>query len=38
MKIETLLANLTQHSGIKDAYGATHLPIYNTATFDYKRQ
>ncbi|RVU91390.1 PLP-dependent transferase [Flavobacterium columnare] len=38
MKIETLLANLTQYSGIKDAYGATHLPIYNTATFDYKRQ
>ncbi|MFK7115115.1 PLP-dependent aspartate aminotransferase family protein [Flavobacterium oreochromis] len=38
MEIETLLANLTQYSGIKDAYGATHLPIYNTATFDYKRQ
>lgn len=38
VQLETLLANLTQYSGIKDAYGATHLPIYNTATFDYKRQ
>lgn len=38
MQLETLLANITQHSEIKDAYGATHLPIYNTATFDLKRQ
>ena len=38
MQLETLLANITQHSDIKDAYGATHLPIYNTATFDLKRQ
>ncbi|MCF6129130.1 PLP-dependent aspartate aminotransferase family protein [Flavobacterium sp. AS60] len=38
MQLETLLANITQHSQIKDAYGATHLPIYNTATFDLKRQ
>lgn len=38
MQLETLLANITQHSQIRDAYGATHLPIYNTATFDLKRQ
>jgi cysteine-S-conjugate beta-lyase len=38
MQLETLLANITQHSNISDAYGATHLPIYNTATFDQKRQ
>lgn len=38
MQLETLLANITQHSQIKDAYGATHLPVYNTATFDLKRQ
>ena len=38
MQLETLLANITQHSEIKDTYGATHLPIYNTATFDLKRQ
>lgn len=38
MHLETLLANITQHSDLKDAYGATHLPIYNTATFDLKRQ
>ena len=38
MQLETLLANIAQHSNIVDAYGATHLPIYNTATFDQKRQ
>ena len=38
MHLKTLLANLTQHSGITDPYGGTHLPIYNTATFDQKRQ
>lgn len=38
MQLETLLANITQHSNLIDAYGATHLPIYNTATFDQKRQ
>ncbi len=38
MELETLLANITQHSQIKDPFGATHLPIYNTATFDLKRQ
>lgn len=38
MKIETLLANLAQHSCINDPYGSTHLPIHSTATFDMKRQ
>lgn len=38
MQLETLLANITQHCNTIDAYGATHLPIYNTATFDLKRQ
>lgn len=38
MQLETLLANIAQHSKIKDAYGSSHLPIHNTATFDLKRQ
>lgn len=38
MQLETLLANIAQHSKIKDVYGSTHLPIFNTATFDLKRQ
>ncbi len=38
MHLETLLANIVQHSKIKDAYGSTHLPVHNTATFDLKRQ
>lgn len=38
MKIETLLANLVQHSNLKDPHGASHFPIYNTATFDLKKQ
>ncbi len=38
MQLETLLANIAQHSNLVDSYGATHLPIYNTATFDQKRQ
>jgi cystathionine beta-lyase len=38
MKIETLLANLAQNSDFKDPYGASHFPIYNTATFDLKKQ
>ncbi|MES2545829.1 MAG: PLP-dependent aspartate aminotransferase family protein [Bacteroidota bacterium] len=38
MQLETLLANITQYAGLTDSYGATHLPIYNTATFDQKRQ
>ena len=38
MKIETLLANLSINSDFKDPYGASHFPIYNTATFDLKKQ
>jgi len=38
MQLETLLANIAQHANLVDNYGATHLPIYNTATFDQKRQ
>lgn len=38
MKIETLLANLALNSDFKDTYGASHFPIYNTATFDLKKQ
>jgi cysteine-S-conjugate beta-lyase len=38
MKLETLLANIPKYSEIEDIYGASHLPIYNTATFDVKRQ
>lgn len=38
MKIETLLANIAQYSGINDPYGSTHIPILSAATFDMKRQ
>ncbi|MEI7597170.1 MAG: PLP-dependent aspartate aminotransferase family protein [Bacteroidota bacterium] len=38
MKLETLLANITHYCDIPDEKGASHLPIYNTATFDLKLQ
>ena len=38
MKLETLLANIVNYSEIGDPKGASHLPIYNTATFDLKKQ
>jgi len=38
MKLETLLANIVHYCDVEDAKGASHLPIYNTATFDLKRQ
>ncbi|MGE5352744.1 MAG: trans-sulfuration enzyme family protein [Acidobacteriota bacterium] len=38
MELETLLARLTDNCGINDPYGASHLPIYQTATFDLKKQ
>jgi cysteine-S-conjugate beta-lyase len=38
MKLETLLANIVHYSDIADDKGASHIPIYNTATFDLKRQ
>jgi len=36
--IETILAHLAEEGGIKDPFGATHMPIYQTATFDLKKQ
>ena len=36
--IETDLAHLNEFSAQKDIYGASHFPIYNTATFDLKKQ
>ncbi len=36
--IETNLAHLNEFSEQKDIYGASHFPIYNTATFDLKKQ
>lgn len=38
MHIETLLAHLAEEGGVYDPYGASHLPIYQTATFDLKKQ
>ena len=38
MKLETLLANIVHYCDIEDDKGASHLPIYNTATFDLKSQ
>lgn len=36
--IETILAHLNEHGGVKDPYGASHMPVYQTATFDLKKQ
>lgn len=38
IQLQTLLANIPLYAGLTDAYGATHLPVYNTATYDLKRQ
>jgi len=38
VKLETLLANIVHYCDVPDDKGASHLPIYNTATFDLKRQ
>ena len=38
MKLETLLANIVHYCDVADDKGASLLPIYNTATFDLKRQ
>lgn len=37
-KIETILAHLSEHGGVHDPYGSSHMPIYQTATFDLKKQ
>ncbi|MDD2639700.1 MAG: aminotransferase class V-fold PLP-dependent enzyme, partial [Arcobacteraceae bacterium] len=36
--IETSLAHLQEFSTIKDPYASSHFPIYNTGTFDLKKQ
>jgi cystathionine beta-lyase len=38
MELETLLARISDNCKINDPYGATHIPIYQTATFDLKKQ
>ncbi|MGC3977714.1 MAG: PLP-dependent aspartate aminotransferase family protein [Paludibacteraceae bacterium] len=38
INIETLLANLSLYTDTKNFHGATHIPIFNTATFDLKKQ
>ncbi|MFV0365396.1 MAG: trans-sulfuration enzyme family protein [Mangrovibacterium sp.] len=36
--IETALSHLAKFAPIEDKSGASHFPIYNTATFDLKKQ
>lgn len=36
--IETQLSHIQDFSTNKDPYGASHFPIYNTGTFDLKKQ
>ncbi len=36
--IETKIAHLQEFAAQKDQYGASHFPIYNTGTFDLKKQ
>jgi len=36
--IETSLSHLQEFATIKDGYAPSHFPIYNTATFDLKKQ
>ena len=38
MNIETSLSHLTKFAPFKDPSGASHFPIYNTGTFDLKKQ
>jgi len=38
MEIETILAHMAEQGSVGDPYGATHMPIYQTATFDLKKQ
>jgi len=38
IKLETLLARMSDFTTIKNPYGATHFPVYQTATFDLKKQ
>lgn len=36
--IETALCHMTKFAPNQDIYGASHFPIYNTGTFDLKKQ
>lgn len=36
--IDTMLAHLSESGEVHDPYGASHMPIYQTATFDLKKQ
>lgn len=38
LHVETILAHLGESGDIHDPYGASHMPIYQTATFDLKKQ
>lgn len=38
MELETLLARLSDFNSLTDPYGASHFPIYQTGTFDLKKQ
>ncbi|MEI6221826.1 MAG: aminotransferase class I/II-fold pyridoxal phosphate-dependent enzyme [bacterium] len=38
LHLQTILAHLAEHGGIKDPYAASHIPIYQTATFDLAEQ
>jgi cystathionine beta-lyase len=38
MDVSTILAHMAEEGGVVDPHGATHTPIYQTATFDLKKQ
>ena len=38
MHLDTILSHLSLFEKHKDPHGASHFPIYNTATYDYKKQ
>ncbi|MBN2618641.1 MAG: PLP-dependent transferase, partial [Spirochaetales bacterium] len=38
LHLETILAHLSDFGDVRDIYGASHMPIYQTATFDLKKQ
>jgi len=38
MNIETSLSHITKYAPFEDPSGASHFPIYNTGTFDLKKQ
>ncbi|MCT7578550.1 trans-sulfuration enzyme family protein [Aliarcobacter butzleri] len=37
-QIETTLSHISKFAPFEDIYGASHFPIYNTGTFDLKKQ